>query len=391
MVRKNWKYILVLVLMLTLVVTVKLLSPQPVDWRVSFQKTDKVAFGSRILFDRLPDIFPRQPIRTATRTAYERADSVKTLSNHLFISQSFEPGEEDVRTLLAWVGAGNHVFVAAERFGGKLADTLQLGTRYDLALFDDSFRINFVNPALRLPDGYTFTHVTEPRYFNRFDTLRSVVLGVDSLDRPNFIRTRLGKGYFYLHAVPLAFTNYHLLYRNNAEYAAKSLSYLPLRPVVWDEYYKPGREERRSPLRFFLRQESLRWALYLSLAALVLFVVFEAKRRQRVIPVIRPLANSTLEFTQTVGRLYYQHRDHKNLADKKITYLLEFIRSRFLLSTDGRNGEFYENLSRKTGVGQEEIIRLFDAIANVQRQTAIAETELLALNREMEGFYKKIN
>jgi hypothetical protein len=51
-----------------------------------------------------------------------------------------------------------------------------------------------------------------------------------------------------------------------------------------------------TPLRFFLTNDFLRWALRLSVFGLILYILFEMKRRQRVIPVITPLRNSTVRF-----------------------------------------------------------------------------------------------
>src|SRR3954470_14850860 len=104
--RNNWKYILVLTLTLALVVTVELLSPKPVNWTQSLVKKDKIPFGTHILYNLIPDLFPKQSIRTATNTIYEELefpDSSSTLANYLFIDNAFQPGEEDVLALLDWV------------------------------------------------------------------------------------------------------------------------------------------------------------------------------------------------------------------------------------------------------------------------------------------------
>jgi hypothetical protein len=387
--RKNWKYLLILTLTLVLAVTVDWLSPKALNWEPSLRKDDNIPFGTSLLFQMLPDLFPGQSVRTASRTIYEEKLDTNANANYVFVSQDFQPGNEDIERLLDWVSRGNSAFIAAAYFG-DLSDTLKLELEYEFQAFSDSFPVNFVNPALRAEENYVFSRINSSYYFKGFDTLQSVVLGVDSLRRPNFIKTRFGQGHFYLHAMPLGFTNYHLLYRNNAEYMARALSYLPVQPVIWDEFYKPGvREEHTTPLRFFLQNESLRWAVYLTLVALVLFMVFEAKRRQRIIPVIPPLANTTLEFTETMGRLYFQHQDHKNIAEKKIAYLLDYIRSRFYLATDPRDQVFYQSLHQKTGIEKEDILRLFRLISRVQQQTMIAEVELLELNREIEHFYEK--
>ncbi|MEJ7677787.1 MAG: hypothetical protein WKG06_07955 [Segetibacter sp.] len=66
------------------------------------------------------------------------------------------------------------------------------------------------------------------------------------------------------------------------------------------------------------------------LAGLLLYVLFEMKRRQRIIPVITPLKNSTLDFVKTVASVYYNEKDNNGIADKKVNYFLEFVRSRFI-------------------------------------------------------------
>jgi len=91
---------------------------------------------------------------------------------------------------------------------------------------------------------------------------------------------------------------------------------------------------------------------------MILFVLFEMKRRQRIIPVIAPLRNTTLDFVQTVGNVYFNQRDNKNIAIKKITYFLEFVRSNFFLSTSNMNDEFIEALSKKTAMKQQDKTKL---------------------------------
>jgi hypothetical protein len=122
------------------------------------------------------------------------------------------------------------------------------------------------------------------------------------------------------------------------------------------------------------------------MAALLLFMAFEAKRRQRIIPVVRPLANSTLEFTQTVGRLYYQHRDHKNMAEKKIAWFLDHLRSQYFVRTADFDDELYNRMQAKTGIAREEIVGLFDLIRQVRSQATISEEQLLRLSQKTDKF-----
>jgi len=213
------------------------------------------------------------------------------------------------------------------------------------------------------------------------------VLGVNSRGEANFIRIPYGEGELYISTLPYAFTNYHLLDEENADYAFKALSYLPDGNIFWDEYYKVGRRQIESPLRFILSKESLRWTCYLTMAGVLLFVIFMGRRRQRIIPEIRPLPNTTLEFAHTVGQLYYQHGDHKNIAEKKILYFLEHIRSHFGVNTSERNEEFNRVVAARSGIDLENVRGIFGYIDATLVKNRISEEELIALNKAIERFY----
>jgi hypothetical protein len=117
-------------------------------------------------------------------------------------------------------------------------------------------------------------------------------------------------------------------------------------------------------------------------------VLFNIKRRQRIINEIKPNVNTTMVFTETVGRLYFQKKDNKNIAEKTITYLYEHIRNKYFMNTSTVNQEFVETLSRKSGTDIAVTKKLFDTINEVQSQEQLADVELLLLNEQIENFYK---
>src|SRR5690606_31789453 len=96
------------------------------------------------------------------------------------------------------------------------------------------------------------------------------------------------------------------------------LSTLPSRPLVWDEFYKTGRMEARTPVRYLLSQPPLRWAWFLSLLLVVLFILVHARREQRAIPIVLPPANTTRELAHTIGRMHWHQGDHAALARSMI-------------------------------------------------------------------------
>jgi hypothetical protein len=156
--------------------------------------------------------------------------------------------------------------------------------------------------------------------------------------------------------------------------------------VIWDEYYKVGKGERESPLRFILSRTALAWAYGITIVSLLCYVLFEAKRRQRIIPVVSPPQNATLEFVDTIGRLYYQHGDHKNLAQKKITYFMESIRTRFYLKTGILDEEFVDRLSEKSNVEREQVKMLISLIRKISESDSVSEDMLIRLSDMIERF-----
>lgn len=81
---------------------------------------------------------------------------------------------------------------------------------------------------------------------------------------------------------------------------------------------KETAQVQMSPFRYFLSQPPLRWALYLSMASILLFMIFTARRKQRAIPVIREPENKSLEFVELIGTLYYQKKDHADSGPQEV-------------------------------------------------------------------------
>jgi ribosomal protein L33 len=119
---------------------------------------------------------------------------------------------------------------------------------------------------------------------------------------------------------------------------------------------------------------------------MLLFVLFNSKRKQKIINVIKPNSNATLAFTETVGRLYYQHKNNRRIADKMITYFYENIRNKYFINTTHINTEFINSLSGKSGLAPGEVSILFNIIKNIQLNEIVTDEELLELNERIDNF-----
>ncbi|HNP23304.1 MAG TPA: hypothetical protein PKM63_04320 [Panacibacter sp.] len=158
--------------------------------------------------------------------------------------------------------------------------------------------------------------------------------------------------------------------------------------IYWDEYYKSGREGAETPLRFFLSKTPLKWALYLTIIVLLLYVFFEMKRKQRPIPVIELLKNSTLEFVETVSGVYLSRHDNNSIASKKIQFWFDRIRNRYYLSTNDTGEYFVLQLQKKSGVSKKLIDTILHNIKRADAQPAVTDDLLMKLCTDIDEFYR---
>jgi hypothetical protein len=393
--RKDWKYIVYVSLAVFLFVVVRLLRPQQFDWSLSLSHDDKNPYGTYALNELLPSFFSGRKITNSYETLYELKDSLRAGENVIIMAGRFQCEKEDTEALLSHVAGGATAFITAQYFRGHFSDTLNL-TAYDY-LFSteealrqaDTTSLRFSNHQLDTAHEYWFKRENVSNYFRRYDTTRTTVIARNENGAPVTIRMKWGKGNLILNSTPHAFTNIYLLARDNQEFVAKTLSYLPARNVYWTEYYHHGRMESRTPLRFILTNEPLKWAYYIVILSIVLFMIFESRRKQRIIPIVKPPANTSLEFVSTIGNLFYQHGDHRNMAEKKISFLLDHIRTRYLLKTNQFNDEFRTALAHKSGHSREEVNALFNAISFITSTTMVSAGQLMDLNDKIEQFYQQ--
>lgn len=473
------KYVVLLVVVAIVYALVKSQAPKEIDWSQTFDNRHKTPYGTRALFEMLPELFGSKPVKVARKpvanilddsytteyhynegdeidnsttleeievdnvtlgdpdsaglysdSAYARYDSLKKAQNkkdstasivtepvvlykpitdykwqtqlgdyqtYIFIDGEFQPEDKDEEELFNFVGRGNSVFIAADEFKSTFEYRLKFGT---LSNHFPGTIDNKVANVVRLTEGpywgkaYPMDDPSNFSYFSYLDSATCKVLGTNKDGDPNLISMKYGKGYFLISTAPKAFTNYHLLHDNNNEYAASVLSYLPkTQAVIWDQYYKEGSQNGKSenPLRVLLENDSARIALYLVLVLFILYIIFFGKRTQRVIPVLKPFTNSSVEFTQTVGRLYYQKRDHRNLALKKFYYLLDFIRQHYFMGSSKIDREFSDKLAAKTGYNPNSLWIIFSAVESIKMRDAITEEELIVFNNNIEDFYNHIH
>lgn len=222
--------------------------------------------------------------------------------------------------------------------------------------------------------GYDYKH--DSLYvgdFTSFDTIVDEKERIERIDTfaikkiPVAVSVPYGKGEVIFVSSPLLFTNYGMLEGNTSVYIFRLMSYLADLPVYRTEAYVKTDAmlvAEQSPFREFIKRPPLRWALYLALLGVVLFMIFTARRRQRVIPIMSKPANRSLEFIQLIGTLYYQRKDHVDLVRKKFKLFAEELRKTAGVdisdvNTDDRE---YLLLAEKTGMNSDRLKKVIRQI-----------------------------
>jgi hypothetical protein len=107
-----------------------------------------------------------------------------------------------------------------------------------------------------------------------------------------------------------------------------------------------------------------------------------------VIPATKKPKNDSLDFVETIGRLYYDRRDHKDLAMKMTTYFLDDVRNRFKIPTSVIDDSFNHALLAKTGYPADRLEDLMAMLHYVRTEPAVSEETLFRYHKQLEHFYQ---
>lgn len=394
--RNSKIYIALLVVLLALIIYTDATKPMPIDWTQNYDLNEKSPYGLYVFDQEYQKIIEKDALKKTTVTAYEflendydydsLVNTYKTKGTVLNIAPENQIDEESAQELLYYVTHGNSVFISSNSFPKVLEDSLRFKLEVEYPS-PNELKVFMANPNLGTKK-YTLDKGFETTFFSKIDTLNTTLLGYQTSKEGknvNFIKVAYDKGFFYLHTQPVAFSNYTLLKENRHEYTEKIISYIPKGTIIWLTKGQNGEIKSGSPITYWLSQPALKYGWFLLLIGLVIFMIFNAKRKQRVVPIIKPLPNTTVDFTKTIGNLYYQEGDHQNVIDKKIIYFLEKIRNEYLIETTILDDKFIHKLQLKSGKNIDDIKNVVRLI-NYQRTTynQSIEDDLLELNNAIE-------
>lgn len=398
MFKGNRKYYSVLALIFIAVIVLQYMQPKPINWSRTYFKKDKIPFGCYAIFNLLENNFAKKVI-TNKQTLYnlnaEMAESNQTL---ILIDNNIELSKLDVKSLFSFLKKGNTVLICTSNYSKALKDTFNIdvqenwitkSTSIDSLLTKRAFEIQYTQPKNNLLKSYVYPTVATESYFAKFDTTLFKVSSVNKQHQAVLLEANIGKGKLVLSSLPDVFGNLFIVNHVNRFYAYTLLSKVKNNTIIWDENYKTHNAQQKGIFQFIFNNDALYMGYCIAIIGLLFFMIFEMKRKQRAIPIINPLQNSTLEFVDVISHVYFNSKNHKHIAEEKIAYFYFDVRKKFSVNTTLMNDEFYNTIHHLSGIDLDAVKKLFLYCENLKQAPSLTEQDLLELNTRITNFKLK--
>ncbi|OBW40529.1 hypothetical protein AB670_02993 [Chryseobacterium sp. MOF25P] len=383
---KNFKiYALVFIIIMVILALFEVNKKEVTDWRKNYDVNQKSPFGLFVFNKEVKDLLKNNltKIDVAPYNYYKEKD--KKPHNILIVESEMDP--ESWNKILDEVSKGSDAMIIANRLPKNISDTIGFyGSKISyedqnvLKLTDKKYQNDFIKLD-KFPSGRGFSYI-KPSVQILGKTVEE-----NNDDQANFIKATFGKGTIYVHCEPLFLTNYYLLQSGNVRYAQSIFSYLSDRETLW--FVESNTKESSSLLRFVLSNPALKYAWWVLLGGLLLFILFNVKRKQRVVPIIEPLKNTSADFVKSIGNLYLQEGDFHDMMAKKAQYFLNKVRLDFLIDTQNLDEEFAKKLQLKTGKSTEIVNEAIVLIRKAQDPYAsVMKEDLARINSLLDEILK---
>ena len=390
------------------------------DWKMNFEEASKEPYGTFVIKEILKQVVAKDSfIVLDKKIAKSLPITPDKPSSFVFIGEALLLDSSDVKQLLAFVDNGHTAFISSLTIPDLLMDEVFLppcDTLYweDYSVYyDTAVMTNFVHPDLQDATNFVFPYVKNQLILNNYwqqlpphifctEENYPVVISQSSDSIVDMALFPYGDGAFYLQTSPIAFTNLYQTKKNGQTYTEKVITHLQTATIYWDEFSNVpaaiGRNKnwanndpltpKEGPLDYMLSQPPLAWAWYLLLSLGLLYLLFRAKRRQRMIPILAQNRNTSLEFISTIGRLHFTGKNHRRIALQQMDLLERFIRAKYKLSAQDKTEAFIKNLSRIAEIEETLLAKMFLIHKNIKSSTFTTDKTLIELHKLTDYFYK---
>jgi|GEM_PF-4042809 len=400
------------------------------SWDQRYRPDGKEPYDTRLLIESLRE---SNDLRILDSPSANGLDSADLRTAYVFIGLTNYMDSLDADALMRFVERGGRALVAAKERSWWL-DGLVFEEMNDSMYYEEEggeliwyattkpYEDNYVDTAITL-DPITGANSGKQTIINfRYDDknynegwpyflsepamaegVTAEAIGTFNDNRTNVLLVKKGSGSLILHTTPLAYTNYHFRSEPVFTYLMPLFERLDCDRILLDRYnqtFHPDQDQpnkkkafkrEEGPLEFILRNRSLSWAWYVILVATVLYFLAGARRKQRIIPVRDANVNTSVEFANTMSRLYWKHSDHRKIGLLKWQLFITFVRDRYGMRLHMEqplsNTPQARLLAIKSGIDQEQIETLLNQASRLVSAEKADNEMLVKLHVSIEKFY----
>lgn len=384
-------------LLVFLIVYFALNQSQYYRWVPDYETDGENPYDIKIAYELLNHKFDLQPFKERVEKELPKNANVAKGTSYLYIGHDPKYTEDEAWHLRSYVQAGGDAFIITDKIQDSLAEILfypeDCGGAAGWAgqnpvTYQEKIYATFNHPSInehyyefeyiedQYPRAYQWAFIPSEAFCNsdkRQHPMAALGFFVDKDEKAynNFVRLKVGEGYFYFHTNPVMFTNLFLVDSAGYEYANFVFAHIKSKKLFWDRESllspKASKDKARtrpsipakSPLEYIFSQPALRWSWYLCIALGLIYVIFGSKRRQRKIPILELNRNTSLEFVETIGGLYFQQQDHRGIILKQMHLFLAHLRQRYHVVTRELDDKLVARIAVRSKVNKEIINDIF--------------------------------
>jgi hypothetical protein len=437
---------IVVLIFMVLVLLVIIFQQKRYNWSETYNPTSSEPYGT-VIFNRLmKNVRNQQEFVMVKDSAFKELpkDPSAEVDNYIYIGSEFYANLNDTKQIFDFVAAGNNAYIFCDNPRNLIADSIlvlpelpeweeevleyvydeesdyedyeepqqeSIMQRKFYTIYDSLIDLHFYNHILKAQPPYGLSY-----YFHFERVGKSWSFFNDSLktrngdeNYSNFISCQYGKGQFYFHSTPLVFTNYYMLNDTAMNYCRNTLKSMGNGKVYWDEDNRDydlinfnlndeandPTKPHEGPMEFILSEPTLRYAWYTLLVAGLLYLFFGAKRKQRIIPAMESMQNTSVEYTEVISQMFMNQSDHKKLVSMKMDIYKAYLRDTFNLklplSQEQENDTLYAQIAQKCSVNMNLVKDIFEQHKYLSALVEVDTAEMLTFHYQLEKFYETCN
>ena len=378
-------------------------SEEKYNWQPHYKSQSTDPYGTYLFHELLKGSFDEENFNTlkAPLSSSLINDSIVD-ANYIFIGEEWFYDYDDLDALIEFVRRGNHAYLLSPYspydllsemdeisslvyFGSSRSKSVKMSL--DDHESDSSIELRYTYNWREISHDWTYAEgedilLAEPEI---------VALGTIDEDQVNYFKVPIGAGELHFHLTPLVFTNFHLREEQKLAYVNEVLADAKKGAVYWDAFSNSpsGSSDRpsESPLSYILSQPPLQWAWYIILASGLIYLIFYTKRKQRIIPVMARIPNTSLQFVKTMASMYFHQQATMRIIRHQYQLFLMFVRTKYNISTSQIDDTFSEQLSLKSGIDKHEIEMIHTEMKRLEKLGDVTGKDLIEYNKKTHSFY----